>query len=65
MGPTLLIASSLILAIRTAKWPRVAVDAASQPEWDAEVERSVAMAHRILAHLLSKAPFLFPHKDVF
>jgi hypothetical protein len=64
MGPTLVIASSLILAIRTAKWPRIACDTASQPEWDAEVEQSVKMAHRILSHLLAKSPFLFPHKDV-
>jgi hypothetical protein len=64
MGPTLVIASGLILAIRTAKWPRIAVDTASQPEWDAEVEQSVKMAHRILSHLLAKSPFLFPQKDV-
>ena len=64
IGPTLVIASSLILAIRTAKWPRVAVETASQPEWDAEVEQSIQMAHRILSHLLNKSPFLFQHKDV-
>lgn len=64
MGPTLVIASSLILAIRTAKWPRVTVDTASQPEWEAEVEQSIRMAHRIFAHLISKSPFLFPQKDV-
>jgi hypothetical protein len=57
MGPTLVIASGLILAIRTAKWPRILVDTASQPEWDAEVEQSVKMAHRILSHLLAKSPF--------
>lgn len=64
IGPTLVIASSLILAIRTARWPRIAVDTASQPEWDAEVEQSVKMAHRILSHLLNKSPFLFQMKDV-
>jgi hypothetical protein len=64
MGPTLVIASGLILAIRTAKWPRVVVDAASQVEWDAEVEQSVKIAHRILSHLLAKSPFLFPQRDV-
>ncbi len=64
LGPTLVIASSLILAIRTARWPRILVDTASAPEWDAEVEQSVKMAHRILSHLISKSPFLFQCKDV-
>ncbi len=64
MGPTLVIASSLILAIRTARWPRIAVDTGSQPEWEAEVEQAVKMAHRIFAYLLNKSPFLFQHKDV-
>ena len=64
MGPTLVIASGLILAIRTAKWPRIEAEMASQTEWDAEVEQSVRMAHRILSHLLAKSPFLFPQKDV-
>ncbi len=64
MGPTLVIASSLILAIRTARWPRIVVETASQPEWDAEVEQSVRLAHRIMSHLLAKSPFLFQQKDV-
>ena len=64
IGPTLVIASSLILAIRTAKWPRIVVETASTPDWDAEVEQSIKMAHQILAHLISKSPFLFPCKDV-
>ena len=64
MGPTLVIASGLILAIRTAKWPRMMPDTPSQPDWDAEIDQSVKMAHRILWHLLAKSPFLFPQKDV-
>lgn len=64
MGPTLIIASSLILAIRTAKWPCVELDMASNREWDKEVEQSVRMAHLIMNHLLTKSPFLFAHKDV-
>ena len=64
LGTTLVIASSLILAIRTARWPRNVVETASQPEWDAEVEQSIRMAHSILAHLLTKSPFLFQQKDV-
>jgi hypothetical protein len=62
--PILIIASSLILAIRTARWPRIELGSASNPEWDAEVEQSVRMARIIMAHLLAKSPFLFPDKDV-
>jgi hypothetical protein len=64
LGPTLVIASSLILAIRTAKWPRIVVETASTTDWDLEVEQSVRMAHQVLAHLMSKSPFLFQYKDV-
>jgi hypothetical protein len=64
MGPTLIIASSLIFAIRTAKWARIESSMASNREWSAEVEQSVRMAHLILSHLLGKSPFLFPQKDV-
>jgi hypothetical protein len=64
IGPTLIIASSLILAIRTAKWPRLGLGMPPSEEWEAEVEQSVKMAHVILSHLLSGAPFLFPQKDV-
>jgi hypothetical protein len=64
IGPALVIASSLILAIRTAKWPRTVCGATAQPEWDLEVEQAVKMAHAIFSHLLSKSPFLFPHNDV-
>ena len=62
IGPTLIIASSLILAIRTASWPRIKLETLPNRDWDAE--QSVRMAHIILSHLLTKSPFLFPHKDV-
>jgi hypothetical protein len=64
LGPTLVIASSLILAIRTAKWPRISTPTAAQIDWDLEVEQSVRMAHSVLSYLLAKSPFLFQHKDV-
>jgi hypothetical protein len=64
MGPTMIIASSLILAIRTAKWPCIELDMASNREWDVEVEQSVRMARYVMSHLLAKASFLFVHKDV-
>jgi hypothetical protein len=64
LGPTLVIASSLVLAIRTAKWPRHTVATGSSPEWDAEVSHSVDIAKRVLSHLISKSPTLFQQKDV-
>ena len=59
LGPALVVAASLILAIRTARWPREQLQAASGPEWQAELDHSIALAHRILAHLDTKSPFLF------
>jgi hypothetical protein len=64
MGPTLVIASSLILAIRTAKRSGKEVDETAPGDWAAEVERSVQMAHRILHHLVAKSAFLFPQREV-
>lgn len=64
LGPVLLVASSLILAIRTARWPRIESGHATPPELEREIEQSVMLAHRIFAHLMAKSPFLFPHKDV-
>ena len=64
LGPTLVIASSLVLAIRTARWSRDTVSTGSQPEWDAEVEHSVRIANRVLSYLLSKSPGLFQQRDV-
>ena len=59
LGPALLVAASLILAIRTARWPREQLQSSSNPEWQAELEQSITLAHRIFAHLDAKSPFLF------
>jgi hypothetical protein len=64
LGPTLVIASSLVLAIRTAKWKTQSCETASAVEWDAEVDRSVWIARRVLSHLLAKSPDLFQQKNV-
>jgi hypothetical protein len=63
LGPTLVIASSLVLAIRTARWPRNAVTTASIPEWEAEVTHSIEIARRVLSHLVARSPTLFHQKD--
>ena len=63
MGPSLLIASCLILAIRTAKWsPRASGGTASDRELDVEVEHAIHLAGRVLSHLVSKRQSIFPQK---
>lgn len=64
LGPALLIASSLVLAIRTAKWSPTNGDALSTVDLDKEVEHSVRIAKMVLSHLTSKCPELFQMKDV-
>jgi hypothetical protein len=51
LGPALLIASSLVLAIRTARWSPTHSDGLSNVEWDKEVEHSVRIAKVVLSHL--------------
>jgi hypothetical protein len=64
LGPSLVVAASLVLAIRTAKWNTNQCATTSAPEWDAEVDRSIQIARRVLSHLLAKCPHLFPSKNV-
>jgi hypothetical protein len=64
IGPSLLVAASLVLAIRTAKWTNQDTGTASSPEWDVEVERSIKIAHRVLSSLLARSPHLFAQKNV-
>ncbi len=61
MGPSLLIATCLILAIRTAKWTvRSADSTASDVELDREIEHAAHLAGRVFARLVSKHPSIFP-----
>jgi hypothetical protein len=63
LGPSLLIASSLVLAIRTARWPPTHSDGLSHTDWSKEVEHSVRIARMVLSHLTSSSPELFQMKD--
>lgn len=63
LGPALLIASNLVLAIRTARWTPTHSDGVSHVEWDKEVEHSVRIAKIVLSHLTSRCPELFQTKD--
>jgi hypothetical protein len=63
MGPSLLIAGCLILAVRTAKWPpRGSGGTASDRELDVEIENAIHLAGRVLSSLASRHEAIFPSK---
>jgi hypothetical protein len=64
LGSALLIASSLVLAIRTARWSPTHSDGLAHVEWEKEVEHSVRIAKIVLSHLTARSPELFQTKDV-
>jgi hypothetical protein len=64
LGPTLVIASSLILAIRTARWPTTHSDGLADMDWEKEVQHSVRVGRIVLAHLTARYPDLFQCKQV-
>jgi hypothetical protein len=64
MGPSLLIASCLTLAIRTAKWPpRSSGGTASDRDLESEVEHAIHLAGCVLSHLVSKRQSMFPQRQ--
>jgi hypothetical protein len=62
MGPSLLIASCLILAIRTAKWPPNADPALSSSDMNCEIEFAIQTANRVFMTLITKYESIFPQK---
>jgi hypothetical protein len=61
MGPSLLIATCLILAIRTAKWPARSSDStASNVDLEREIEHAAFLVGRVFARLVSRNPSIFP-----
>ena len=62
LGPSVLIATCLILAIRTAKRPPLPEKSTTDPELDREIDYSVHLARRVLSALLSKSESIFPQK---
>jgi hypothetical protein len=61
MGPSLLSATCLILAIRTAKWTvRSADSTASNVDLENEIEHAAFLAGRVFARLVSRHPGIFP-----
>jgi hypothetical protein len=62
LGPSLLIATCLILAIRTAKRPPLSNKNTADPELDLEIDYASHLARRVLSVLLSKSESIFPQK---
>jgi len=62
MGPSLLIATCLILAIRTAKWQARNDDHLSSPDFDGEIEFAARMARRVMVQLIRTDETIFPRR---
>jgi len=62
LGPSLLIATCLIVAIRTARWPPVADPGLSGRELDQEIEFAGHLASRVLARLMRTHEVMFPQR---
>ena len=63
LGPALIIASSLVLAIRTARWTPTHSDGLANMEWEKEIEHSVRIAKIVLSHVTARCPEMFQMKD--
>jgi len=62
LGPSLLIATCLILAIRTAKWTARQDEKLSNHDLDREIDQSIHLAATVLSKLLTRKEALFPQK---
>jgi hypothetical protein len=62
LGPSLLIATCLIVAIRTAKWAAVADKTKNGRELEQEIDFAAHVAGRVLARLMRANEVMFPQK---
>ncbi|HWY70453.1 MAG TPA: hypothetical protein VNX88_17430 [Terriglobales bacterium] len=62
MGPSLLIATALIVAIRTAKWSATIDARNSNCELDKEIDFAANLARRVLSTLMKLSPSIFPSR---
>ena len=60
MGPSLLIATCLIVAIRTAKWSAKHDAATSDVELEKEISYAAHVSRRVFSTLIKEYPSLFP-----
>ena len=65
MGPSLLIATSLIVAIRTAKWSATIEARKSNSELDKEIDFAANVARRVLSAIADKSESIFPNKKQY
>ena len=64
MGPSLLIATCLIFAIRTARWPAEFDEKFSESGLDKEIDYAAHLASRVLSVLTHRHEPIFPNKNV-
>jgi len=64
LGPSLLIATCVILAIRAAKWPSRFDEKLSHQELDHEIDYAAGLASRVLSRRMAKKEGIFPQKKV-
>ena len=62
MGPSLLIATCLIVAIRTARWSAAIDTQNSNSELDGEIKFAANVALRVLSKPQSEHPSIFPRR---
>lgn len=62
LGPSLLIATCLIVAIRTAKWAAHADSKLSGNELEREIDFAAHVAGRVLSRLVRVNEVMFPQK---
>ena len=62
MGPSLLIATCLIVAIRTARWSATIDTRNSNCELDREIQFAANVAQRVLSKLEAEHPSIFPQR---
>ena len=62
LGPSLLIATALVLAIRTSKWPATFDNTTAHPDLDREIEYATFPASKVMSSLVAKRESLFPQK---
>ena len=62
MGPSLLVASCMIVAIRTAKWPPRTDPRLCEEDLNIEIENAIQIAYRVLSNLAAKYESIFPQK---
>ena len=60
MGPSLLIATCLIVAIRTARWSVNNDSTTNQINLEEEIRYAARIARRVLGSLIAESPSIFP-----